>query len=358
MNKKPALLLISSRSDTGGGPKHMYELMKTLSESGNYRLFCASPIDPPFGKLFRELSQEFIPLPARSFSVLSFIRLLMLIAKEDIRVIHSHGRGAGLFSRLLRVSGAKVVHTFHGIHLEQTFTGKIKFLTDSYLDPFADDYIFVSEDEKSRAISIGLGRSARLHVINNGIRTTSRSKPYPQNAIIGTLGRLTKVKGIDILMKAFQRLKEDFGYKQLSFKIAGDGEEKQTLELLKSQLESHESIEFLGEVSDPFHFLEELSLYASGSISEGQPLSVLEAMSLEVPCLLSKVTGHNTFIKAGVAWGWESEMDFSQKALVLLNDPIEAQKLTIKAKEYLRTHHSHEEQVAKTVRVYFDDKIL
>ena len=44
-------------------------------------------------------------------------KVTRLIREREIRVVHSHGKGAGLYGRLAaRRAGVAAVHTFHGVH--------------------------------------------------------------------------------------------------------------------------------------------------------------------------------------------------------------------------------------------------
>lgn len=102
----------------------MYELVRELNSS-LFRKHVACPIQKPFYSLYAEIGVNAVPLPARTFSLISFIKLIMYARVNNIDIIHSHGKGAGLYGRLLGVVVRKpVIHTFHGIHYEKYSFGK------------------------------------------------------------------------------------------------------------------------------------------------------------------------------------------------------------------------------------------
>ncbi len=80
-SKKVRILFINLRSDYGGGPSHMYDLVTSLSSS--FEKYVACPIQKPFCNLYEERKITVFPLPFRSFSILSFLNCYVLL-KEAI----------------------------------------------------------------------------------------------------------------------------------------------------------------------------------------------------------------------------------------------------------------------------------
>ena len=207
------------------------------------------------------------------------------------------------------------------------------------LSSFATYYICVSEDEKKRAIGLKMAKKEKILVINNGIdrdhiRTHLKSinkfsiRKYwgmeGDKVILGTLARLDFQKGLDILLRfiGLQKKKDN----NLPFKIyiAGDGEEKEKLLKMVIGLGIDGDVIFCGEISRPIDFLASLDIYISFSRGEGLPLSVLEAMSCSLPCLLSDSPGHRSIAMNGGAslFSLDSFDDFDRK-MCLLTDSLE-----------------------------------
>ncbi|MBU6154718.1 MAG: glycosyltransferase, partial [Bdellovibrionales bacterium] len=101
--EKPRILMISARADHGGGQKYLLELVRAINEQVD--VFIAAPDEAPYGPKFRELSKDFFALPHRAFRLGVLIRLLIWARRHRIEIIHSHGRGAGYYSRLLYFFG-------------------------------------------------------------------------------------------------------------------------------------------------------------------------------------------------------------------------------------------------------------
>ena len=73
-SKKVKILFISLRSDYGGGPTHMYDLVFGLNSS--FEKYVACPIQKPFYDMYEEKSIKMFPLPVRSFSLSRFVKFL------------------------------------------------------------------------------------------------------------------------------------------------------------------------------------------------------------------------------------------------------------------------------------------
>jgi len=116
---------------------------------------------------------------------------------------------------------------------------------------------------------------ARVAVIPNSLRvlpdTACRREP-----IVVALGRLTAEKGIDILLHAFARIRNEFSDWRLC--VIGDGPERNALESLGAKLELRERLCFLGEVASAEDWLARSGLMVHASRREGFPNAVLEAM--------------------------------------------------------------------------------
>jgi len=65
---------------------------------------------------------------------------------------------------------------------------------------------------------------------------------------------------------------------------------------LKEKYHSEKTIHFLGQQSQITRYLLAVDAYVSASVSEGLPLAALEAMSVQLPCLLSDIPAHKELL--------------------------------------------------------------
>lgn len=132
-----------------------------------------------------------------------------------------------------------------------------------------------------------------IKVIRNGI-DTQRFMPGNKAAarlqlglaqdafIVGSAGRLEKVKGHQYLIEAFDSVPENA---QLA--IAGDGSLRESLEKIATQLGLESRIHFLGRVDDMPSFYQAIDVFVLPSLQEGMPLSPLEAQACNVPVIVT-----------------------------------------------------------------------
>lgn len=339
---------ISVRSDIGGGPKHLLDLSEVTSAENT--LYIAAPSNGEYASSLKQVANEFIDIPFRKFSIFTFIKLLKVCKKNQINIVHSHGRGAGFYSRLLKLFGLKVIHTFHGIHIEKTLAGRVKLFLDKILVPLTDKFICVSDSEKVNAVNNNVTKEATTHVIHNGVIIPEQvSTASNVDFVMGTLSRLNYQKGLDILLEFISQFesKNDVKFKCL---IAGGGE-------LEGELKAKnkcKSIKFLGSV-DGQNFIKDIDLYISFARWEGLPLAVIEAMSHAKPCLISNVEGNTDLIADGVdgyMFNLDSYSEFEKKLLELINNKDLQSNLGQKAREKVIQKFSVDQMAAKTLEVY------
>jgi glycosyltransferase involved in cell wall biosynthesis len=158
----------------------------------------------------------------------------------------------------------------------------------------------VSEAVKKDLVKRGIAIE-KIVTIYNGINTE-----YFQNAfdvsvvrkeyvinrgdfVIGTAGRLSKEKGHSYLIKAFADLVR--GSQNVKLIIAGEGPLRKQLEGLVEELALSNRVKFLGYEENIVRFLSAIDVFILPSLTEGLPISLLEAMAASKPVIASKVGG-------------------------------------------------------------------
>jgi glycosyltransferase involved in cell wall biosynthesis len=176
--------------------------------------------------------------------------------------------------------------------------------------------IAVSSDiEKVLCVKYGAQRVIRIH---NGIDLEVLGKSRARDEVrrelgvdskcllIGTVGRLTAVKGHEYLLKTAQLMLQK--RRNVKFVIVGDGPLKVELQSLAAQLGITENVAFLGHQDDACALMEAMDLFVLPSLHEGIPMVILEAMALGRPVVASRVGGipeviTDTVRAARVCWG-------------------------------------------------------
>ncbi|KUK49615.1 MAG: Glycosyltransferase, partial [Parcubacteria bacterium 33_209] len=301
------ILYITVRADYGGGPEHVFTLLKSLKN--HYELFIACPKEPPYWELYKSIlgSDRMIELPHRQFSIKKFIKLFFIVRSSGINIVHSHGKGAGVYSRLLKIflPTIKVVHTFHGIHFDQKscLPRMIHLAVERFLACCTDYFINVSEGELIDGLRLGICSKKKSIVIYNGIDIPCLNESPPlideldiNDFIVLHITRFDCVKNSGLVLKIAGEI-DKLG-SQITFIIIGDGPERIDLEKV-AQEKGLKNIHFLGFQLQAVRYLKYASAYLSTSLKEGLPLTLVESMAMGVPVIATDVTGNNEIVVHG-----------------------------------------------------------
>lgn len=113
-----------------------------------------------------------------------------------------------------------------------------------------------------------------------------------------TVGRLSPEKHMENVIYAAKELKKA-GY-QFQWHIIGDGVKRNELEILGKREMVTDCVFFVGAKRNPYPYMKYADLYVHPSYVESQGLTILEAMALHLPCVVTISRGPSEFIKDGV----------------------------------------------------------
>ena len=221
--------------------------------------------------------------------------LTLVKAFKGVRpdVVHTHHIGPLLYAGYAaRIAGVPVrIHTEHDAwHLEDKKHQRIQSLILKAAKPtLVADATHVSDklhDCFSYKNSVVIKNGIDCKKFRPGSKQLAREYfSLPQDKkIIGCAGRLEKVKGHELAIKALPLLPQ-----HVTLAIAGHGSERQALESLVSTLKVDNRVQFLGLVDDMPKFYQSLDLFLLPSQHEGFPLSPLEAQACNIPSVATNV---------------------------------------------------------------------
>lgn len=137
------------------------------------------------------------------------------------------------------------------------------------------------------------------------------------NFKIISVGSLSFQKNFEFLVRAF--IKADIPNAELH--IYGNGPLRENLETITSN--SNKKIRLAGPAKDIECKIKDYDLYVSSSLYEGLSLSVLEAMSVGIPLLLSDIPSYKEQCgDAAVFYKLNNEDDFIDKLKFSISNPI------------------------------------
>lgn len=227
------------------------------------------------------------------------VELIDIIKDNDIDVIHTHDFGPMEYAVLLKLRFPllKLVHTQHTIiHFVRNWKYVIFFQLSSF---FYNRIIAVSRFvEETLLEQCPLMNRFSLIIIPNGVDTKKYSPSnltFSRNTLnLVSISRISPEKNIEYLLNTFKFLKqEDIPF---IFHHAGAAKNLQDMERLKEYIKANkmeEDIIFHGFIMDAKVVLDLGDIFLTSSISEGHPVSLLEAMACEKLCFCSNIPAHN-----------------------------------------------------------------
>ncbi|NJO92098.1 MAG: glycosyltransferase [Chloroflexia bacterium] len=239
-----------------------------------------------------------------SFSIASFLRSFSIINKIDL--IHSHGSFDAIFGIILsRLFKKKIIGTPHGLTSFQAEGryNKITVRLTASLERMSfrklDKIIFLTNAERDVVFEKLNMNHLNYEIVNMAIEPIQVNRTQSTLFKIVFIGRLVPIKGLENLLCALKQIPENI-LKSIKLFIVGDGFIRTELEQFSKDHKLDEFVHFEGFTTNIEQYLNDASLYILPSTGgEGLPVSMLEAMSAGVPCMVSNFEApfsENTFI--------------------------------------------------------------
>ncbi|MDM1094751.1 glycosyltransferase family 4 protein [Myroides odoratimimus] len=256
--------------------------------------------------------------------VMSLIKLIKVFRKERPLIVHSITPKAGLLTMLAgKIAGVPIrMHTFTGL-IFPTRTGimqKLLIRMDQLLCWAATNIYPEGNGVKNDLVSYSITKKPLKVLANgnvNGIDLEHFEKSQLEDSQLKELqkdlgicdsdfvfvfvGRLVGDKGINELVNAFSKLKED-GVDQVKLLLVGPYEEE--LDPLKQEtlnaISFDKDIISVGYQKDvrPYFAISDVLVFPS--YREGFPNVVIQAGAMELPSIVSDINGSNEIIENGV----------------------------------------------------------
>lgn len=350
----------------GGGQEHIWQISNRLVSGFDCQVDILVPNIKSFsGKLFPKVEgylggnlrlirvgQPFIfpNLFGRLYFLLSATRFLLSANTYDI--YHSHSFSTSLLIPILKLfKNGKFVFTLHGLGFKGLGAGIFNYfaipqiLQEIILYHFPYDDVLTVEKN-----SLKYGKLKHFRVVGNGVNFSEFDK-IPKKAgrndkqfTIIWVGRFDPKKRVEDLILAVDRLKSL--KPKIKLHLIGDGTEKQQAEKLVSSRHLQSFIKFKGFLSGETLIKEYKSadLFVLCSISEGLPLTLLEAMAAKLPIITTDVGNCKEVVTAANAGLVISPNDadaLSQSIVSMINNS-QLRKLGESGHKFVQSHYSWE----------------
>lgn len=276
-----------------------------------------------------------------------------LMEKPDLLHLH-HVYPTGLWAYpIARFTSTPVVITSHAeikgsdSEFDNIRSNPLKDYLCRFASHASNQLVLCSSNLEKEATDMNLAEDQFVTINNCIVQESSRTskkeykevlKKYglqPESKIVFLVSRLDEKKGIDLLLKAAERIQND----DINIVIAGKGPEKEKLEnyIERNDIRNAKLLGFIPD-EDKDAFLDNCDLFVFPSYSEGLPLVILEAMREGCPILSSDISGPQDVLNESNARFFEggNAEDLKEKLVDLIQNSEEREKISKKAQEDIK----------------------
>jgi len=294
-------------------------------------------------------------------------KLLNILREEEIHILYNFLT----FPMLLGAVAGRIRHVPVILGSEHT-TGtenRFRFMLKRFAARFIDEITACSETVRNYGIETIGYLEPKLTVIYNGVDCakfgqtsvdTGQIKQYHITSgtyVIGSVGRLTALKGYIFLLHAFREVKKR--HPNIKLLLVGDGEEKSELQRFCRQYKLESDVIFAGYQARVEPFFGMMNLFALPSFAEGFPVSLLEASAAGAPMIATDVGGSSEIViheETGLLIKTGDSDQLAQAIIRMIENPDQAAEFSRRAKKRVLEKFSLERMVQET-EALFDRRI-
>ncbi len=304
----------------------------------------------------------------------AIIRLILLVRRENIRIIHAHLPDCGILGGIVgKLSGARVVTTYHGLGILPSHRrrldprNRLRLIFYRLAAKLSDRAIAVScpVSEMLRQV-VGM-EPRKIAVIVNGADVAEYEQPVDQhtilrelrpsstNAIVICVGRLVHNKGHKFLIHSMRDVARS--HPDVTLLIVGDGPAKDELIRLVYELQLDRHVRILGERSDVRELLAISQVFVLPSFAEGISMALLEAMAAGKPVVATAVPGNEDVVidqETGLLVPPRDSRLMASALCAVLADPSRAKRMGALGKLRVKSQFNFAATRRQTEQLYDD----
>ncbi len=353
-------------SSFGGSEQALLHILRGLDPNcWQSILFC--PPDPALSPLLEGARD--LGIPVRTVSRLAgtrvltgFPKVLYAIKKEQPHIVHVHlqwplaCKYMVVAAALARVSG--IVATSQLLFVPEYLPwSRLQY---RFMAATVDRFIAVSRDIASQLQHVVGVAPNKICIVHNGIPIEAYQRATDaelraglaqgvNRPVVLTSARLEAQKGICHLLEAAVHVPTAV------FLVAGDGPERQNLQLRARELGVSDRVLFLGHRRDIPDLLACCDVFVLPSFLEGLPLSILEAMAAGKPVIASAIGGIREAVidgETGFLIPPANAVELARALNRILSDKTLAEQMGIRAVAHVRQQFSAETMVRGVTTIY------
>jgi glycosyltransferase involved in cell wall biosynthesis len=351
----------------GGAEMLAAHLARRFRDSYRFVFICLDSL----GRLGEQLREEGFPVhvvgrrPGLDWRCP--LRLRSLLQQERVDLIHAHQYTPFLYSLLSRLHSRRppVLFLEHGRHYPDTRRLK-RVIANRLLLRRGDRVVAVGQSVRQALIDNEGIPPHRVDVIYNGINLSAFDPAqYDRCAVRNELGiapgeffimqvaRLDYLKDHATAVRTMKRVTERRPEARLL--LIGEGPLRGTIEELVAQLNLGQAVRLLGLRCDVRRLLPAADLFLLTSISEGIPLTVIEAMAAGLPVVSTRVGGVPEVVddeRTGLLAPAGADDALAEKVCQLLDNAPERQRMSQRGRLRGAAHFSDQSMDSRYRELY------
>lgn len=243
-------------------------------------------------------------------NIKSFRMLRKLMDENDYDIIHLHTPIGGALGRLAarksRKKGTRIIYTAHGFHFYKgapLINWLVYYPVERWLSRYTDTLITINQEDYNRAkkfkktnavyipgVGIDLEKFNSIN-IDRDMKREELGIPK-ESFLITSVGELSKRKNHEVVIEALGQINNS----DIHYIICGQGDLKDKLKILSTELGIKDQVHFLGFRRDITEINMASDLFVFPSYQEGLPVALMEAMAAGLPVVASDIRGNEDLI--------------------------------------------------------------
>jgi len=362
----------------GGTRTHLLHLLGGLDPKRfRVSLIASSRRNPDFSRdiaALRAAGLRTIEIPmgrriAPCRDVIATARLALALGELRPDIVHTHASKAGILGRAAAwVRGIRrVVHTPHVYYFEgKTGLARRVFrLIERIAQPLASTVVLLTPAQQAltraelgappRRTVVAANGVDTAHFSPRGRRAEARRRfGLPLDApVIGAISRFRPQKACDVFLHALPKVFS--AVPDARCLLVADGPLRDDLMALARRLGVHDRIVWRDFAPDPRDAYEAMDVFAMSSAYEGMPYTILEAMSMSLPVVATRIPGCAELVRHGVT-GLLAEpgdpSDLAQRLVQVLRDPDRGRAMGVEGRRVVESRYTLDRFIARMQAVY------
>ncbi|MFT7096826.1 MAG: glycosyltransferase involved in cell wall biosynthesis [Glaciecola sp.] len=337
--QKKNILHITYDMRIGGTEMVIKNIIEGCDNAFSMSIFC---IEEPLGPWGQDLQKTGIKVStfarADGFDTSLISALRKHIKKYNINIVHCHQYTPWVYGTLAVFGlSTKVIFTEHGRFYPDS-SGWKRRIVNPLLAMMTHKLTTISNATRQALVNYEFLKTDKIDVIYNGIKglefdenaaldIRNKLKIQASDIVFGTIARLDPIKNHNMMLRAFADVTKKNPRTKLI--IVGDGELMPTLKSLIQALDIEDRVMLTGYIPYPKDYLGIFDIFLLSSLSEGTSMTLLEAMSLAKPCIVTDAGGNKEIVthgETGLVTDNDNMLQFSDAMLALANDKDTTQK--------------------------------